>query len=70
MKERRWCKDQEITELGDGEIEIRLRTSGRWDVKRWVLSMGAEAELLEPEDLRGEIRAELLQAAGTYQKTS
>ena len=70
VKERRWCKEQEITEKEDGEIEIRLRTSGRWDVKRWVLSMGAEAELLEPEDLREEIRAELLQAAGAYQKTS
>jgi predicted DNA-binding transcriptional regulator YafY len=70
VKERRWCKDQEITEKEDGEIEIRLRTSGRWDVKRWVLSMGAEAELLEPEDLREEIQAELLQAAGAYQKTS
>jgi len=69
VKERRWCKDQEITEKENGEIEIRLRTSGRWDVKRWVLSMGAEAELLEPEDLREEIRAELLQAAGAYQKT-
>ena len=66
VKERRWCKDQEITEKEDGEIEIRLRTSGRWDVKRWVLSMGAEAELLEPEDLREEIRRELQNCLDQY----
>ena len=41
-----------------------METSGWWDVKRWVLSYGSEAKVLEPEDLRKEIRAELKAVQG------
>lgn len=32
-----------------------MKTSGWYDVKKWILSFGAEAELLEPEALRRDI---------------
>jgi len=38
---------------------MEMKTSGWWDVKKWVLSYGAEAKVLEPEDLRQEIIEEL-----------
>ncbi|MEF8941547.1 MAG: WYL domain-containing transcriptional regulator [Desulfohalobiaceae bacterium] len=62
VTERRFFEDQRIEEQEDGSIIVHLKTSGRYDVKRWVLGFGADAALLEPEDLRLEIRDELQRA--------
>lgn len=43
-----------------------MRTSGWWDVKKWVLSFGAEAEVLEPKKLRDEIIADIKELRNTY----
>ena len=55
VKERRFVRKQKVIEQDDGSIILELKTSGWWDVKRWVLSFGAEAVVLEPEALREEI---------------
>lgn len=67
-KERRWAATQTITDQPDGSVILELRTSGRWDVKRWALSFGPDAEVLEPEDLRQEIAADLARMLGAYSK--
>ncbi|MCK5437016.1 MAG: WYL domain-containing transcriptional regulator [Desulfobulbaceae bacterium] len=59
IKERDWAADQKIIEEKDGSVVLAIKTSGRWDVKRWVLSFGVHAEVLEPENLREEIIAEI-----------
>lgn len=59
IRERRWAQDQSIAEQPDGSIVLTLTTSGTWDLKRWVLSMGAEARLLEPGLLAEEIGKEI-----------
>ncbi|GAB6036989.1 WYL domain-containing protein [Fundidesulfovibrio butyratiphilus] len=66
--ERRFFQKQEMHRLTDGGVEIVLTTSGRHDLKSWVLSLGTGAELLEPEDLREEIRRELHELARRYDK--
>jgi len=68
VKERRWAANQTVTDQPDGSIILELQTSGRWDVKRWVLSYGADAEVLEPEDLRQEIAADLKNMFGAYSR--
>jgi predicted DNA-binding transcriptional regulator YafY len=55
-----------IEEQDDGSIILTMDTSGRYDVKRWVMSIGSEAELLEPKDLRDEIRDEVKAMAKAY----
>jgi predicted DNA-binding transcriptional regulator YafY len=67
IRERRWADQQMIEEEGDGSVILTLQTSGWWDVKRWVLSFGAEAEILEPIELREELLIDLTIIAGKYQ---
>jgi len=67
IKERNWSKTQKIEDQEDGSIILSMETSGRWDVIRWVLSYGSEAEVLEPEELRDYIRKEIKVAIGYYE---
>jgi predicted DNA-binding transcriptional regulator YafY len=55
IKERCWAKEQIITDNADGSVVLNLKTSGWTDVKKWILSFGAEAELIEPMELRNEL---------------
>lgn len=66
IRERKWAEQQHIDELSDGSIVLTMDTSGRYDVKRWVLSFGVDAELLEPKDLRKEIKMSLKENLGRY----
>ncbi len=59
IEERQWAQEQKITTHKDGSIELRMKTSGWYDVKKWVLSFGAEAHVLEPEPLRNKMRYEV-----------
>ena len=66
IKERKWSRNQEITDQKDGSIILSMETSGWWDVKRWVLSYGSDAKVIEPEELRKETMAELDAARNAY----
>lgn len=66
IKERRWSADQKIVEQEDGSVILEMNTSGWWDVKKWVLSFGAEAKVLEPAALRKEIMGELKATERNY----
>ena len=66
IEERIWAKGQMIAKNLDGSIILSMTTSGRWDVLRWVLGYGANAELLEPEDLRMEIAETLRSTLRPY----
>lgn len=67
FEERRWSANQEITHREDGSIELAMSTSGKFEVKRWIFSFGPEAELLEPESLRHEIRSEMAMVLSKYE---
>ena len=66
IKERKWSKSQKIEDQEDGSIILSMNTSGWFDIKRWVLSYGANAKVLEPEKLRKEIIDELEVAKDKY----
>lgn len=67
IRERKWAEQQQIDEQADGSIILTMETSGRYDVKRWVMSFGSDAELLEPKDLRNEIQQEVREMAQVYE---
>jgi len=47
-----------------------MKTSGWWDVKKWILSCGAEAKVMEAEELKGEIVEELKTTKSRFSKKS
>ena len=57
IRERIWHPSQELEEL-------RLRAGGFYEIRSWVLSFGAAAEVLEPEELREAVREEMRAALG------
>ena len=66
--ERTWHPSQELEELEDGRVVLRLRAGGFYEIKSWVLSFGAAAEVLEPEELREAVREEMRVALGLDDK--
>ena len=66
IRERQWHPSQRIEELPSGELILRLNVGGVDEVKRWVMSYGSHAEVVEPEDLRREIKEETEKMAKIY----
>lgn len=66
IEERKWAKEQETSICGDGSLILHLSTSGWYDVKRWILSFGPDAELLEPTELRDDLAASIKEMATKY----
>jgi predicted DNA-binding transcriptional regulator YafY len=66
VKERTWAKDQNFTDQADGSVILQMSTSGWLNVKKWVLSFGAEARVLEPEKLATEVIDELRKTFDAY----
>lgn len=68
IKERRWADNQKVNENDDGSIILEMQTCGWFDVKRWILSFGKDARVIEPEKMKNEIIEEAGQIAKNYQK--
>ena len=50
--EGRWHASQKLTRQRDGSVLAEFRLSTSEEIKRWLLSFGRNAEVLEPEELR------------------
>jgi predicted DNA-binding transcriptional regulator YafY len=55
VKDRVWHASQRITEHTDGTLLLHFRAGGKMEILSWLLSYGAHAELLTPENLREEL---------------
>jgi predicted DNA-binding transcriptional regulator YafY len=64
--EKIWHESQKITKLPDGGLEVTFRVASLDEIKRWVLSLGPEAQVLEPSRLKQMIRADLQKSLGHY----
>jgi predicted DNA-binding transcriptional regulator YafY len=65
VAERTWHPTQKLERKGRS-LELSMEVGGAAEVRSWVLSFGAGAEVLEPESLREEVRAELERAVERY----
>lgn len=58
---------QQVQDLEDGKIICTLTVYNSPEIKSWLLSWGKQVEVLEPQDLREEIKAELQAGLQQYQ---
>jgi predicted DNA-binding transcriptional regulator YafY len=56
IREKRWHPSQELTELPDGGVELRLRLSSLGEVQRWVLNWAGNARVIGPPELAHAVR--------------
>ena len=70
ISEKIWHESQKITKLPDGGLEITFRVAGLDEIKRWILSFGPEAVVLEPEKLKEMVRKDLSRNLALYTKRS
>jgi len=68
IRERNWHPTQKITEFPDGSILFEMTATGSWEVKRWVLGYGAEAEVIAPKELREAVAEDATGLCGFYGK--
>ena len=69
MRRSFWHESQKITKLPDGSLEMAFLVAGLDEIKRWILSFGPEAIVLEQEKLKEMVRKDLLKNFAQYSKT-
>lgn len=65
--EKIWHEDQKLTWLDDGSLELEFRVAGLEEIKMWVLSLGREAIVVEPDALKDMVVSELRETIGQYE---
>lgn len=66
VRERQWHPSQQVQEQADGALVLTVMVNHLFEVKRWALSHGSSCEVLEPPELRKEVKADLASAAALY----
>jgi len=66
VAETTWHPDQRTERTPDGGLVWRSTVSGVIEIRLWILSWGEDAEVLEPEELRTQVRDILRRAADRY----
>jgi proteasome accessory factor B len=56
VREKKWHESQQLRELRDGGVELRMKLSGLAEVQRWVLSWGGDAFVIKPVELSEAVR--------------
>jgi proteasome accessory factor B len=56
VRESVWHHSQRLDDTADGGCELAMRVGGIKEIRSWVLSWGADVEVLAPEALRDEVR--------------
>lgn len=66
VREREWHESQTLRNLPDGRLELQLRLGALPEIERWVLTWGADAEVLQPKELRERLKATASRLLGLY----
>ena len=57
VREKKWHASQQLRELRDGGVELKLKLTSLAEIERWVLSWGGDAVVLKPKQLAESVRA-------------
>lgn len=58
IEEKQWHESQKLLKNKDGSLTLEMVVAGVEEVKHWILTWGAKAEVVEPQSLRDDIIAE------------
>jgi predicted DNA-binding transcriptional regulator YafY len=61
---KKWHQSQKENELNDGRIEMRFEVNGIEGIKQWIYKWIPYVEVIEPKELKEEIRIELKKTMG------
>jgi len=64
--EKIWHESQRSRKLRDGSLELTFQVAGLDEIKQWIMSLGPEAYIVEPEMLRDIVRADLKKSLIQY----
>ncbi|HWB00111.1 MAG TPA: WYL domain-containing protein [Pirellulales bacterium] len=67
VQESKWHESQQLTPQRDGSVIGEFRLSHTEEIKRWLLSFGCNAIVLEPDKLREEVVRESRKLLAHYQ---
>ena len=56
IREKKWHASQELRELKNGAVELRLKLSSLMEIQRWVLGWAGDAVVLAPPELREAVK--------------
>jgi predicted DNA-binding transcriptional regulator YafY len=56
IREKKWHDSQEMIELKDGGVELRLKLSSLEEIERWVLGWGGNAVVVKPAELAAMVK--------------
>lgn len=70
VEEHTWHPSQELRPRKDGQLELSMEVGDTADLRAWILSFGAGAEVIEPAELRSGLRDELKAAGDRYSATA
>jgi predicted DNA-binding transcriptional regulator YafY len=66
VEEHSWHPSQEIEPEEDGSVVLTMEVGPSTELRGWILSFGAGAQVLEPEELRNELVGELERTLARY----
>jgi predicted DNA-binding transcriptional regulator YafY len=64
--EKIWHESQRAVKLSDGGLELTFQVAGLEEISRWVLSLGPEAYVVEPDELRDMVKENLEKTLKNY----
>jgi len=69
VRDRVWHPTQRVEELDNGGIVLSFEAGGTMEIVSWVLSYGRHAEILDPPELRSELKRIVADMGQMYGKT-
>lgn len=66
VRERLWRPDQKVRSDSEGRVTIEFEAAGEMELVSWILSYGAHAEVLEPPELRREVKRQVKEMREFY----
>jgi len=65
--EKIWHESQKSRKLRNGSLELTFQVAGLDEIKQWIMSLGPEAYVEEPEGLRDMVKADMKKALVQYE---